>query len=264
MFYSIIKRDGRTAIYDIGKVAAAIEKAMEACGRPNEAESRRLAQLVEERLVEKFRDEAPGVEDIQDALSQSGPDGKRLRLCGQAVHCLPGGAHPVREMNSRLMKIYDELTFVDAGDSDMKRDNANVDGDTAMGTMLKYGSEGAKDYYEKYLLTPEQSKAYREGDIHIHDFDFYTLTTTCCQIDLLKLFHGGFSTGHGFCGSPTTSRAMRRWPASPSSPTRTTSTAARVSRILITAWPPAWPRPTASCMSPTSPRRWSCSALRAA
>ena len=32
--------------------------------------------------------------------------------------------------------------------------------------------------------------------------DFYTLTTTCCQIDLLELFRGGFSTGHGFLREP--------------------------------------------------------------
>ena len=68
--------------------------------------------------------------------------------------------------------------------------------------MLQYGSEAAKDYYDKYLLTPEQSRAHREGWIHIHDFDFYALTTTCCQIDLLKLFKGGFSTGHGFLREP--------------------------------------------------------------
>jgi ribonucleoside-triphosphate reductase len=105
-------------------------------------------------------------------------------------------------MNAQITKIYDELTFSDAGNSDMKRDNANVDGDTAMGVMLKYGSEGAKDYYSKYILSEKQANAHREGDIHIHDMDFYTLTTTCCQIDLEKLFTGGFSTGHGFLREP--------------------------------------------------------------
>ena len=108
----------------------------------------------------------------------------------------------MREMNTRLMKVFDELTHADATASDMKRSNANIDGDTPMGTMLQYGSEAAKDYYDKYLLTPEQSRAHREGWIHIHDFDFYALTTTCCQIDLLKLFKGGFSTGHGFLREP--------------------------------------------------------------
>jgi ribonucleoside-triphosphate reductase len=84
----------------------------------------------------------------------------------------------------------------------MKRDNANIDGNTAMGSMLQIGAAGAKSYNEAYLLRPEHAKAYREGDIHIHDFDFYSLTTTCCQIDILKLFHGGFSTGHGYVREP--------------------------------------------------------------
>ena len=84
----------------------------------------------------------------------------------------------------------------------MKRDNANIDGNTAMGSMLQIGTAGAKAYNAAYLLTPEQAKAHREGDIHIHDFDFYSLTTTCTQIDILRLFHGGFSTGHGFLREP--------------------------------------------------------------
>ena len=72
----------------------------------------------------------------------------------------------------RLTKVFDELTFADSRDSDMKRDNANIDGDTAMGTMLKYGSESAKDYYIRSILTSEQSRAHLNGDIHIHDLDF--------------------------------------------------------------------------------------------
>ena len=86
--------------------------------------------------------------------------------------------------------------------SDIKRENANIDGNTAMGSMLKYGSEGAKHFYECYVLNPAHSEAHQNGDIHIHDLDFYTLTTTCCQIDLLKLFHNGFSTGHGVVREP--------------------------------------------------------------
>ncbi|MBQ3106537.1 MAG: anaerobic ribonucleoside triphosphate reductase, partial [Eggerthellaceae bacterium] len=87
-------------------------------------------------------------------------------------------------------------------DSDMKRENANIDADTAMGTMLKYGSESAKQFYEMCVIDPKFARAHREGDIHIHDMDFYTLTTTCCQIELRKLFKGGFSTGHGVLREP--------------------------------------------------------------
>ena len=123
------------------------------------------------------------------------------------------------------------------------------------------GSEAAKDYYDKYLLTPEQAEAHREGDIHIHDFDFYALTTTCCQIDLLKLFKGGFSTGHGFLREPQRHpESTPRWHASPSSPTRTTSTAARASRTLTTAWPPGVAQDISQSSIPTISGResWSC------
>jgi ribonucleoside-triphosphate reductase len=108
----------------------------------------------------------------------------------------------VREMNTRLMHTYEEITFADAKDSDVKRENANIDGDTAMGVMLKYGSEGAKQFYNMFVLKPEHAKAHSEGDIHIHDMDFLTLTTTCAQIDIIKLFKGGFSTGHGHLREP--------------------------------------------------------------
>ena len=77
-------------------------------------------------------------------------------------------------------------------DSDIKRENANIDGDTAMGTMLKFGSEGAKQFYDMFVLNPDHARAHREGDIHIHDLDFLTLTTTCCQIDIDKAVRGRF------------------------------------------------------------------------
>ena len=100
------------------------------------------------------------------------------------------------------MKVFEDLTFKDAVDNDMKRENANIDGDTAMGTMLRYGQEGAKQFYELFILKPTHSKAHKDGDIHIHDLDFLTLTTTCCQIDIDRLFKGGFCTGHGYLREP--------------------------------------------------------------
>ena len=67
-------------------------------------------------------------------------------------------------MKSRLMNIYEDLTFREAQDNDLKRENANIDGDTAMGTMLRYGSEGAKYFNEIFVLRPEHAEAHRNGD----------------------------------------------------------------------------------------------------
>ena len=201
MVKSIIKRDGRKALYDIDKIKTAIMKSMSEVGVNDDSQCDMLAHMVEKKLNEFPADKEPTVEEIQDIVEDTLIDNNFREVAKRYIRYRANRTR-IREMNTRLMKIYDELTFADAKKSDIKRDNANIDGDTAMGTMLKYGSEGAKDYYEKYLLKPEQSKAHSEGDIHIHDFDFYTLTTTCCQIDLVKLFKGGFSTGHGYLREP--------------------------------------------------------------
>ena len=111
-------------------------------------------------------------------------------------------------MDDELVKIFENLTFRPSEEDDLKRENANINADTAMGTMLKYGSESAKAFYDKYVIPPEIAEAHASGDIHIHDKDFYALTETCCQIDLLKLFQDGFSTGHGYLREPNDIRSL--------------------------------------------------------
>jgi ribonucleoside-triphosphate reductase (formate) len=201
MIKSIKKRDGRVVLYDERKIASAVLKALEAAGEGTAGDAAGIANRIEAALEAAFGDRPPTIEDIQDRAEQELMEGG-FEAAAKKYILYRAARTRVREMNTRLMKVFDEITNTVSTDSDLKRDNANIDGDTAMGTMLKYGSEAAKDYYEKYLLTPEQAEAHRSGDIHIHDFDFYALTTTCCQIQLSKLFKGGFSTGHGFLREP--------------------------------------------------------------
>ncbi len=201
MISSIIKRDGRVVLYDQNKIAAAILKAMEATKEGDAADAARVANDVERELEAEYPDTSPDIESIQDRVE------KQLMNHGfnesaKAYILYRANRTRAREANTALMHTIDEITKSDAASSDLKRDNANIDGNTAMGSMLQIGSAGAKAYNEAYLLRPEHAKAHREGDIHIHDFDFYSLTTTCCQIDILKLFHGGFSTGHGYLREP--------------------------------------------------------------
>lgn len=206
MFTSIVKRDGRIAQFERAKISEAIYKAMHAVGHGEMQDAERVFDRVYGILENNFKDKRPTVEQIQDAVELSLMQ-EGFEDVAKAYILYRASRTRTREMKTGLMRIFDELTFADASSSDMKRDNANVDGDTAMGMMLKYGSEGAKDYYEKYLLAADHARAHREGDIHIHDFDFYALTTTCCQIDLIRLFSGGFSTGHGFLREPNDIRS---------------------------------------------------------
>ncbi len=201
MITTIKKRDGRTVHFDINKIASAIEKAFEATvGKKDYAICLNLAQEVSNKF-EAEGTTSPTVEQIQDSVERVLIDHGYVRTA-KAYILYRAERTRVRNMNDRLMKTFEDITYKDATDSDIKRENANIDGNTAMGSMLKYGSEGAKHFYESYVLNPAHSEAHRNGDIHIHDLDFYTLTTTCCQIDLLKLFKGGFSTGHGVLREP--------------------------------------------------------------
>jgi ribonucleoside-triphosphate reductase len=201
MIHSIIKRDGRVVLYEQNKIAAAILKAMEVSGEGNAADAARVANDVQRALENRFSTDSPHIEVIQDAVEQQLMN-HGFNAAAKAYILYRANRTRAREASTSLMKTIDEITNIDARISDMKRDNANIDGNTAMGSMLQIGAAGAKAYNEMYLLRPEHAKAYREGDIHIHDFDFYSLTTTCCQIDILKLFHGGFSTGHGYLREP--------------------------------------------------------------
>ena len=197
----IIKRDGRTVDFDSSKIAEAIYKAAEVLGGKDRDMANFLSKQVELYLTEICHNETPTVEQIQDAVEKILIENGHARTAKEFI-LYRAERTRVRDMNTRLMKTFEDLTFKEAKDNDTKRENANIDGDTAMGTMLKYGSEGAKQFYEMFVLKPAHAKAHREGDIHIHDMDFLTLTTTCCQIDIEKLFKGGFSTGHGFLREP--------------------------------------------------------------
>ena len=201
MIHSIIKRDGRVVLYEQGKIASAILRSLEASHEGNAADAARIANDVQRELENRFKDQSPNIEAIQDTVERQLMN-HGFSAAAKAYILYRANRTRAREANFSLMKTIDEITNIDARISDMKRDNANIDGNTAMGSMLQIGSAGAKAYNEIYLLRPEHAKAYREGDIHIHDFDFYSLTTTCCQIDILKLFHGGFSTGHGYLREP--------------------------------------------------------------
>jgi anaerobic ribonucleoside-triphosphate reductase len=197
----IRKRDGREVPFNLEKIANAIFKAATACGGNDYNMAMELANQVASILNQEMNGQVPTVEHIQDIVEKVLIENGHASTA-KAYILYRAERTRVREMNTRLMKVLEDLTFKDAKDNDLKRENANINGDTAMGTMLKYGSESAKQFYDMFVLNPDHSDAHKSGDIHIHDLDFLTLTTTCCQIDIEKLFKGGFSTGHGYLREP--------------------------------------------------------------
>ena len=199
---AIIKRDGRTTEFHVEKIASAIEKAFQACAA---MQDRSTADMIAAKVAKKLDEGAiegtPTVEGVQDLVEETLIESGFVQTA-KAYILYRAERNRVRDVNSRLIQTLKDITFSKAADSDLKRENANINADTAMGTMLKYGSESAKQFYEMCVIEPKFAKAHREGDIHIHDMEFYTLTTTCCQIELKKLFKDGFSTGHGVLREP--------------------------------------------------------------
>ncbi|MCM1335330.1 MAG: anaerobic ribonucleoside triphosphate reductase [Bacteroides sp.] len=199
------KRDGRIVDFDKNKIACAVEKAYEEVYGKNSTlhgGSVEFGTKVADFICSRLNGDVSVVEieDVQDKVEivLMGLD----QAIAKSYILYREKRTKIRDMNTSLMKTYADLTRKSSQDMDLKRENANIDGNTAMGTMLKYGSEGAKQFNSLYVLSPKHAAAHSSGDIHIHDFDFYMLTTTCCQIDLTKLFENGFSTGHGFLRKP--------------------------------------------------------------
>ena len=200
MITKIRKRNGDIVDFNPQKIQDAISKASAAVA-DEEISPAQLKELTKTVVAALPAGEIPTVEQVQDRVEEALIAADFAKTA--KAYILYRAEHAkIRQSEGDLMDIYKELTFAYAKDADIKRENANIDADTAMGTMLKYGSEGSKYFMDNYILPKDIAAAHINGDIHIHDKDFYMLTETCCQIDLLKLFHNGFSTGHGYLREP--------------------------------------------------------------
>ena len=208
MITTIKKRDGREIHFSPEKITRAIflaasRVAEEEGSKADYETAERLTEQVVNFLEANFQGEnEPGVENIQDAVVKILIENGHAKT-SEAYILYRAERSKIRNMKTRLMQSIEEITFSDSKDADVKRENANIDGNTAMGTMLQYGSAVSREFCKSQLMTPQFAHLHDNGDIHIHDMDFMNMgTLTCCQIDLDKLFKGGFSTGHGHLREP--------------------------------------------------------------
>ena len=215
----VIKRNGRKVDFDASKIALAIKKGFDDVNNQNEGEEGKTIYTskdvnkvylgVLKNIEKKYKNETRiKIEEIQDLIE--------IELDKQGYEEVQKSFAEYRERraNSReafasdkkihkFLKTLEGLGLKSANEDDTKRENANIDGDSAMGTMLQYGSTVSKEFAKAYLMKKKFSMAHDEGDIHIHDMDFLAMgTTTCMQIELDRLFKKGFSTGHGHLRTP--------------------------------------------------------------
>ena len=207
---NVIKRNGKKVNFDASKIAISIQKGFDSIeGKYNETDVQNVFQSVLKRIKKDYVDKDKiKIEEIQNLIEEELKNKKYDDVYESTKN------YRERRNQSRLLfveekkmhkflKTLESLGLKSAHEEDAKRENANVDGDTAMGTMLQYGSTVSKEFAKSYLMKKKFADAHDSGDIHIHDMDFMAMgTTTCLQIDLNKLFKNGFSTGHGFIREP--------------------------------------------------------------
>ena len=207
---NVIKRNGKKVNFDASKIAISIQKGFDSIeGKYNEEDVQKVFQSVLKRIKKDYADKDKiKIEEIQNLIEEELKNKKYDDVYESTKN------YRERRNQSRLLfveekkmhkflKTLESLGLKSAHEEDAKRENANVDGDTAMGTMLQYGSTVSKEFAKSYLMKKKFADAHDSGDIHIHDMDFMAMgTTTCLQIDLNKLFKNGFSTGHGFIREP--------------------------------------------------------------
>ena len=216
----VVKRDGKKVDFNGTKIALAIKKAFDHIDKLDDGEENNSAGYTEKdvnniyktvitRIEKEYADEEKiKIETIQDMIEET------LKKKGYDDIYEEFSSYRERRNQSRklfsdekkmhkFLKTIEGLGLKSASEDNNKRENANVDGDTAMGTMLQYGSTVSKEFAKSYLMKKKFAEAHDNGDIHIHDMDFLPMgTTTCMQIDLNKLFKNGFSTGHGHLREP--------------------------------------------------------------
>ena len=211
----VLKRNGRKLVdFDKAKIAIAIKKGFDSISIDDEVKyTDKDIQKVYKGVIKKIEKIAQDVdklkiEEIQDLIEDE------LKKDGYEDVYTSFSEYRERRNNSRklffdekkthkFLKSLEGLGLKSANDEDAKRENANVDGDSSMGTMLQYGATVSKEFAKSYLMKPKFAEAHDDGDIHIHDMDFLAMgTTTCMQIELDRLFKNGFSTGHGFLRCP--------------------------------------------------------------
>ena len=210
----VVKRNGKKVDFDGTKIALAIKKGFDSITRDDEPvysskDVQKVYQTVIKKIEKEYKDEEKiKIEEIQDLIEEA------LNKCGYEDVFKSFSEYRDRRAQSRLLfadekkihkflKSLEGLGLKSAAEEDAKRENANIDGNSAMGTMLQYGSTVSKEFAKAYLMKKKFADAHDNGDIHIHDMDFLAMgTTTCTQIDLNKLFKNGFSTGHGYLREP--------------------------------------------------------------
>ena len=192
----ITKRDGKSEAFSIDKIRNAVTKAYRASGI--QEDSNTIGRMAEQ-VASAITGLQITVEEIQDLVEKelmaSNPYVAKKYIIYREWRTIE------RDKKTHMKQVMDGIVAIEKNDVNLS--NANMSAHTPAGQMMTFASEVTKDYANKYLLGVKYARAHRNGDIHIHDLDYYpTKTTTCIQYDLDDLFERGFRTKNGSIRTP--------------------------------------------------------------
>ena len=199
--YQVRKRDGKIAEFNIRKIADAIRKAFDACGRQyNDSIIDMIALRVTSDFESKVRDGLIDVEAIQDSaekvLSEAG-----YSDVSKAYILYRKQRENVRNIASTTLdykKIVDN--YLKALDWRVK-ENSTVTYSVG-GLILSNSGAITANYWLSEVYDEEIGNAHRSGDIHIHDLSM--LTGYCAGWSLKQLIQEGLG---GIVGKITSAPA---------------------------------------------------------
>ncbi|MDE6000341.1 MAG: anaerobic ribonucleoside triphosphate reductase, partial [Bacteroidaceae bacterium] len=189
MIQTVRKRDGRIVGYNEEKIKAAIRKAM---FQTEKGEDEALIQKITDRISMRGREQMT-VEEIQDMVELELMNSPRKEVAKKYIAYRDQRSIARRSKTKAMF-----LEIIEAKNTDITRENANMNADSPAGMMMKFASESTKPFVDDYLLSPAAREAVKENYLHIHDKDYYpTKSLTCVQHPLDHILNGGFMAGHG-------------------------------------------------------------------
>ncbi|MCI9178314.1 MAG: anaerobic ribonucleoside triphosphate reductase [Clostridia bacterium] len=190
----VVKRDGKKVEFNGAKIALAIQKGFSDVinERYNQTDVNHVYSKVLTRIA-KTDGEKIKIEEIQDLIEEE------LKNNGyQDVYEAFSNYREKRAQSRQL--FFDEKKqhkFLKALEN-LGLKSANIEEskeETALETMLQYGSTISNQFAVTYLMKKKFSGAHENGDIYIDNMEFVPMgTTNCCQIDIQKLYEEKLST----------------------------------------------------------------------
>jgi len=186
----IRKRNGKIVDFDQEKITEAIWKAAKSVGGRDRNLAQSLSGEVVEIIQEKFAEEIPGVENIQDIVE---------KVLIETGHATTAKAYILyRRQHETLRKLSSTFLEVEKIVSDYLsqidwrvRENSNI-GYSMSGLLMHVAGSVISNYTLDRIYPMEVADAHRNGDFHLHDL-YFGLSGYCAGWSLKQLLYEGFN-----------------------------------------------------------------------